>query len=45
METQTGGKDAIANSIAVYNATGKISDAEAKYMFEYFGFDPDEWLE
>lgn len=45
MGTQTGSKDAIADSIAVYNATGEISDAEARYMFKYFGIDPDEWME
>ena len=45
MGTQTGSKDAIADSIAVYNATGEISDAEARYMCKYFGIDPDEWME
>ena len=45
MSAQTGSKEAIGNTIAVYHAEGKINDNEAAYMFEYFGFDPDDWLE
>lgn len=45
MQDQTGSKQAIANSIAVYADTGEITDAEARYMFQYFGYDPNEWLE
>lgn len=45
MQDQTGSKQAIANSIAVYADTGEITDAEARYMFQYFGYDPNDWLE
>lgn len=45
MQGSIGSKTAIANSIAVYADQGEITDAEARYMFKYFGYNPDEWLE
>lgn len=45
MRAQTGSNTAIANTIAVYADQGKLTDAEARYLFSHFGYDPDEWLE
>ena len=45
MRSQTGSNKAIEKSIAVYADQGQLTDAEARYLFEYFGYDPDEWLE
>lgn len=45
MKTQTGSNTGIANTIAVYADQGKLTDAEARYLFSHFGYDPDEWLE
>ena len=45
MKTQTGSNTGIANTIAVYADQGKLTDAEARYLFRHFGYDPDEWLE
>lgn len=39
------GETPIANTIAVYADQGKLTDAEARYLFSHFGYDPDEWLE
>lgn len=39
------GETPIANTIAVYADQGKLTDAEARYLFRHFGYDPDEWLE
>ena len=45
MRGQTGSEQAIANTIAIYADQGEITEAEARYMFQYFGYDPDEWIE
>ena len=45
MRGQTGSSTAIANSIAIYADQGKLTDSEARYLFKYFGYDPDDWLE
>lgn len=45
MTNQSGSKKAIANSICVYYAQGQISEKDAEYMFKYFGYDPDDYLE
>ena len=45
MRAQTGSNTDIANTIAVYADQGKLTDAEARYLFSHFGYDPDEWLE
>jgi hypothetical protein len=45
MRNQSGSKKAIANSICVYYAQGQISEKDAEYMFKYFGYDPDDYLE
>lgn len=45
MSGQMGSEAAIANSIAVYVETEGLSEADARYLFSYFGYDPDEWLE
>lgn len=45
MRGQIGSDEAIANSIAIYADRGELTDAEARYLFSYFGYDPDEWLE
>lgn len=39
------GETPIANTIAVYADQGKLTDAEARFLFSHFGYDPDEWLE
>ena len=35
----------LENTIARYVRDGQLTDAEARYMFSHFGFDPDKWLE
>ena len=45
MRNQMGSSKGIENSIAIYADQGKLTDAEARYLFEYFGYDPDDWLE
>ena len=45
MQNQMGSAKGIENSIAIYADQGKLTDAEARYLFEYFGYDPDDWLE
>lgn len=45
MRGQSGSATAIANSIAVYAADGRLNDEEARYLFSHFGYDPNEWLE
>ena len=45
MRGQTGSNTAIANSIAIYADQGRLTDSEARYLFKYFGYDPDDWLE
>lgn len=45
MRNQMGSAKGIENSIAIYADQGKLTDAEARYLFEYFGYDPDDWLE
>ena len=45
MRGQRGSEKAIANSIAIYADRGQLTDAEARYLFRYFGYDPEEWLE
>ena len=45
MQGSIGSKEAIGNSIAVYADTGEITMEEAEYMFEYFGYDPADWIE
>lgn len=45
MQNQMGSAKGIENSIAIYADRGKLTDAEARYLFEYFGYDPDDWLE
>ena len=39
------GETTIANTIAVYADQGKLTDAEARFLFSHFDYDPDEWLE
>lgn len=39
------GETPIANTIAVYADQGKLTDAEARFLFSHFGYDPNEWLE
>ena len=45
MHGQMGSDKAIANTIAIYADQGKLTDSEARYLFKYFGYDPDDWLE
>ena len=45
MRNQMGSAKGIENSIAIYADQGKLTDAEARYLFEYFGYNPDDWLE
>lgn len=45
MRGQMGSKDAIANSIAVTVDREGLSDGDARFLFKYFGYDPDEWME
>lgn len=47
MRGSIGSKDAIANSLAIEidMAGDSLSDADARWLFSYFGYDPDEWLE
>lgn len=40
-----GGKDNIANSIAVYVEEENLSEADARWLFKRFGYNPDDWLE
>lgn len=42
---QLSNNTAIANSIAIYADRGELTDAEARYLFSHFGYNPDEWLE
>ena len=47
MRYQIGSKEALANTIAVEvdKAGDSLSDADARWLFKYFGYSPDEWLE
>lgn len=45
MVGQMGSEEAIANSIALSVDTEGLSDADARWLFEQFGYDPDEWLD
>lgn len=45
MRGTSGSGENIGNTIAVYCENGKLTDAEARYLFAYFGYDPDDWLE
>ena len=45
MRSQMGSNSAIGNSIAIYTDQGKLNEKEARYLFKYFGYDPDDWFE
>lgn len=45
MKGQMGSEKYIANSIAVYVDDENLSDTDARWLFKYFGYDPNEWLE
>ena len=45
MKNQRGSNEAIGNSIAVYTENGDLSDAEARYLFNHFGYNANDWLE
>lgn len=45
MRGQSGSSENIGNTIAIYADNGRLTDAEARYLFTYFGYDPDDWLE
>ena len=45
MRGSIGSKEGIANSITTYAALGDITEKEARYMYEFFGYDPDDYLE
>ena len=45
MSGQMGSDKYIANSIAVYVDDENLSETDARWLFKYFGYDPNEWLE
>ena len=44
MRGSIGSKEGIANSITTYVTLEEITEKEARYMYEFFGYDPDEYL-
>ena len=45
MTGQMGSDKYIENSIAVYVDDENLSETDARWLFKYFGYDPDKWLE
>lgn len=45
MTGQMGSEKYIANSIAVYVDDENLSETDARWLFNHFGYDPNEWLE
>jgi hypothetical protein len=45
MKGQRGSETAIANSITAYCKQGAITVEDAEYMYKYFGYNPDDYLE
>ena len=45
MSGQMSFSSSVGNTIAIYVDTENLSDADARWLFERYGEDPDEWLE